>query len=121
MQSVDDRPEPGSPSDDPLGLSPSDNAPAGSQSLIRESSLLVRLGQHLGALWQGQQELANLQSHMRELELVVRLGQPFSALLLAQQRGGEYKRIASGCNIIAQVRDMTCVDDMMNVKTLEIL
>ncbi|KAG1728179.1 uncharacterized protein EDB91DRAFT_1314356 [Suillus paluster] len=33
--------------------------------------------------------------HSRMLRLIVRLGQPFSALLLAQQRGREYKRIAS--------------------------
>ncbi|KAG1822003.1 WD40-repeat-containing domain protein [Suillus subaureus] len=105
-QSTDDRPEPGSPSD---------NEPASPQSLTRESSLIVRLGQRLGALWLGQQGPADSRSHTRELALVVRLGQPFSALLLAQQRGGEYKRIASGCNIIARVRDM------MNVRTLEIL
>ncbi|KAG2341450.1 WD40 repeat-like protein [Suillus weaverae] len=57
----------------------------------------------------------------RELRLIVRLGQPFGALLLAQQWGGEYKRIASDNNIIAQVRDMASVDDMMNVRMLEIL
>ncbi|KAG2340698.1 WD40 repeat-like protein [Suillus weaverae] len=119
--SADHRLEPGSPSDDPLGLSPSDNEPAGSQSLTPESNLLIRLGQRLGALWLGQQEPAVSRSHTRELRLVVRLGQPFSALLLAQQRGGEYKRITSGCNIIARVRDMTYVDDMMNVRRLEIL
>ncbi|KAG2149048.1 WD40-repeat-containing domain protein [Suillus bovinus] len=121
MQHADDRLDPGSPSDDPFGLSPSDNEPVGSQSLTRQSSLLDRLTQRLGTLWLGQQESGDSRSHTRELGLVVRLGQPFSALLLAQQRGGEYKRIASGCNIIAQVRDMTYVDDMMNVKTLEIL
>jgi hypothetical protein len=58
---------------------------------------------------------------MRELKLIVRLGQPFGALLLAQQRGGEYKRIASDNNIIAQVRDMASVDSMMDIRTLEIL
>ncbi|KAG2087183.1 WD40-repeat-containing domain protein [Suillus discolor] len=121
MHSADDGPEPGSPSDDPLGLSPLDNEPAGLRSLTREPSLLIRLTQQLGALWLGQQEQADSRSHTRELGLVVRLGQPFTALLLAQQRGGEYKRIASECNIIAQVRDMACVDDMMNVRTLEIL
>ncbi|KAG0703280.1 hypothetical protein DFH29DRAFT_917207 [Suillus ampliporus] len=51
---------------------------------------------------------------------MVRLGQPFGALFLAQQRGGEYKRIASDHNILARVRDMTSVDDMMDVRTLEI-
>ncbi|KAG2087180.1 uncharacterized protein F5147DRAFT_764851 [Suillus discolor] len=99
MQNTDDRPE--SP-DDPLGLSPA-----------QEANLLVRL---FGALWS-----AESRSHTRELGLVVRLGQPFRALLLAQQRGGEYKRIASDCNIIAQVRDVTRVNDMMDVRTLEIL
>jgi hypothetical protein len=57
----------------------------------------------------------------RELRLIVRLGQPFGALLLAQQWGGEYKRIASDNNIITQVRDMTSVDDMMDVRTVETL
>ncbi|KAG1895456.1 uncharacterized protein F5891DRAFT_1175640 [Suillus fuscotomentosus] len=95
MQNGDDRPEPGSPSDDPLGLSPT-----------QESNLLIRL---FSALWP-----ADSRSHTRELGLVVRLGQPFRALLLAQQRGGEYKRIASDCNIIARVRDMTRVNDMMD-------
>ncbi|KAG1807087.1 uncharacterized protein BJ212DRAFT_1485748 [Suillus subaureus] len=57
----------------------------------------------------------------RGLRLLVRLSRPFGALLLAQQRGGEYKRIASDNNIIAQVRDTTSVDDMMDVRTLEIL
>jgi tetratricopeptide (TPR) repeat protein len=121
MQIMDDRSEPGSPSNDPLGLSPPDNEPASSQSLTQEPSLLVRLGQRFGALLPGQQEPTDSRSYTRELALVVRLGQPFSALLLAQQRGGEYKRIATGCNIIARVRDMTRVDDMMNVRTLEIL
>jgi len=45
----------------------------------------------------------------RGLRLLVHLGRPFGALLLAQQRGGEYKRIASYNNIIAQVRDMVFV------------
>ncbi|KAG2089251.1 uncharacterized protein F5147DRAFT_764608 [Suillus discolor] len=57
----------------------------------------------------------------RELRLIVRLGQPFGGLLLAQQWGGEYKRIASDNNIIAQVKDMASVDDMMDVRMLEIL
>ncbi|KAG2148638.1 WD40-repeat-containing domain protein [Suillus bovinus] len=58
---------------------------------------------------------------MRELRLIVRLGQPFGALLLARQWGGEYRRIASDHNIIAQVRDMASVDDMMDIRMLEIL
>ncbi|KAG1893834.1 uncharacterized protein F5891DRAFT_985470 [Suillus fuscotomentosus] len=57
----------------------------------------------------------------RELRLIVRLGQPFGRLLLAQQWGREYKRIASDNNIIAQVKDMTCVDNMMDLRMLEIL
>ncbi|KAG2346363.1 hypothetical protein BDR05DRAFT_780036 [Suillus weaverae] len=61
------------------------------------------------------------ESHSRALRLIARLAQPFGALLLAQQRGGEYKRIASDYNIIAQVKDMTAVHDMMGVRKLEIL
>jgi hypothetical protein len=57
----------------------------------------------------------------RELRLIVRLRQPFGALLLAQQCGGEYKRIATDNNIVAQVGDVASVDDMMDVRTLEIL
>jgi hypothetical protein len=57
----------------------------------------------------------------RELLLIAHLGQPFSAFLLAQQWGVEYKRIASDQNITAQVKDMTAVRDMMDVRTLEIL
>jgi hypothetical protein len=63
----------------------------------------------------------DLESHLRELRLIVRLGQPFGALLLAQQRGGEYKRIASNRKIIAQVKDSAAVHNMMDVRTLEIL
>jgi len=55
------------------------------------------------------------------LRLIARLRQPFSAFLLAQQqRGIEYKRIASDHNIIAQVNDMASIHDMV-VRTLEIL
>ncbi|KAG1900458.1 uncharacterized protein F5891DRAFT_1034204 [Suillus fuscotomentosus] len=45
----------------------------------------------------------------------------FSALLLAQQYGSEYKRIVLDNHIIAQVRDMTFVDDMVNVRMLDIV
>ncbi|KAG0701868.1 hypothetical protein DFH29DRAFT_1049324, partial [Suillus ampliporus] len=90
-QRMDDWPEPESPSDDRLIWSPVDNEPADSES------------------------------HSRQLRLLVRLGQPFGALLLAQQRGGEYRRIASDNNIIAQVKDIACVGNMMDVRTLEIL
>ncbi|KAG2039983.1 hypothetical protein BDR03DRAFT_1090112 [Suillus americanus] len=61
------------------------------------------------------------ESHSRALRLIVRLGQPFGAFLLARQRGGEYKRIASDRNIIAQAKDMASVGDMMNIRTLEIM
>ncbi|KAG1720121.1 uncharacterized protein EDB91DRAFT_1178596 [Suillus paluster] len=64
---------------------------------------------------------ADLESHARASRLIARLGQRFGALLLAQQRVGEYKRIASDHNIIAQVKDVTSVRDMMDVRTLEIL
>ncbi|KAG2360508.1 hypothetical protein BDR07DRAFT_1412301 [Suillus spraguei] len=56
----------------------------------------------------------------RALRLMVRLGQPFDAFLLAQQRIGEYKRIASDYNIVAQVEDITSVDNM-DVCRVEIL
>jgi hypothetical protein len=55
------------------------------------------------------------------LRLIVHLGQPFSALLLAQQRGGEYKRIASDHNIIARAKDVASIHPTMDVRTLEIL
>ncbi|KAG1787143.1 uncharacterized protein HD556DRAFT_1449071 [Suillus plorans] len=61
------------------------------------------------------------ESHSRALQLIVRLGQPFGAFLLARQRDGEYKRITSDHNIIAQVNDMASVGDMMDIRTLEII
>ncbi|KAG1882428.1 hypothetical protein F4604DRAFT_425327 [Suillus subluteus] len=67
------------------------------------------------------QELADSESHSRALQLIVRLGQPFSAFLLAQQRGGEYKRVATDHDIIAQVRDMASAHSVMDIRTLEIL
>jgi len=60
------------------------------------------------------------ESHSRELRLMTRLKQPFSAFLLLQQWGGEYKRIASDQNIIAQVQDMASIRDT-NIRILEIL
>jgi hypothetical protein len=54
------------------------------------------------------------------LRLMVRLGQPFDAFLLAQQRVGEYKRIASDHNIVAQIKDIASVDNI-DVGTVEIL
>ncbi|KAG2347849.1 hypothetical protein BDR05DRAFT_996186 [Suillus weaverae] len=61
------------------------------------------------------------ESRLRALRLIVRLGQPFSAFLLARQHSGEYKRIASDNDIIAQVKDFASVRSMMDVRTLEIL
>ncbi|KAG2091341.1 uncharacterized protein F5147DRAFT_723863 [Suillus discolor] len=56
------------------------------------------------------------------MRLIVRLGQPFSAFLLARQRGKEYKRIASDHDIVAQVKDVNCVDSMMDsIRIPEIL
>ncbi|KAG2347912.1 hypothetical protein BDR05DRAFT_592119 [Suillus weaverae] len=60
-------------------------------------------------------------SESRALRLLVRLGQPFGAFLLARQRGGEYKRIASDRDIIARVKDVASVRDLMDVRTIEIL
>ncbi|KAG1816454.1 uncharacterized protein BJ212DRAFT_1354833 [Suillus subaureus] len=57
----------------------------------------------------------------RALRLLVRLGQPFGAFLLAQQRSGEYKRIASDHDIIGQVNDVRSVGDLMDIRTIEIL
>jgi len=57
----------------------------------------------------------------RVSQMIIRLRQPFSAFLLAQQWGGEYKRIAADHAIIVQVKDMTSVRDMMDVRMLEIL
>ncbi|KAG0702646.1 hypothetical protein DFH29DRAFT_492133 [Suillus ampliporus] len=90
-ESVDDRSEPESSSNDSLSSSSQDDDPVDSES------------------------------NERALRLLVRLGQPFGALLLAQQRGGEYMRIASDNSIIAQVKDVTAVHDIMDIRTLEIL
>ncbi|KIK34391.1 hypothetical protein CY34DRAFT_98095 [Suillus luteus UH-Slu-Lm8-n1] len=62
------------------------------------------------------QDVFDLES--RALRLLVRLKHPFSAFLLAQQRSGEYKRIASDHDIIGQVND---VRDPMDIRTIEIL
>ncbi|KAG2151526.1 WD40-repeat-containing domain protein [Suillus clintonianus] len=69
----------------------------------------------------GENEPVDLDSQSRELRLIIRLAQPFAALLLAQQRGGEYKRIASDHNIIAEAKDIASVCDAMDIRTLEIL
>ncbi|KAG2038248.1 hypothetical protein BDR03DRAFT_1091297 [Suillus americanus] len=66
------------------------------------------------------QEVVDLES--RALRLLVRLGQPFGAFLLARQHGGEYKRVASDRDIIAQtVEVMYPVQDLMEIRTIEIL
>ncbi|KAG1793189.1 uncharacterized protein HD556DRAFT_525147 [Suillus plorans] len=65
------------------------------------------------------QEVDDLE--LRALRLVVRLEQPFGAFLLARQRGGEYKRVASDRDIIAQVKDVASVRDLMDVRTIDIL
>ncbi|KIK34685.1 hypothetical protein CY34DRAFT_812768 [Suillus luteus UH-Slu-Lm8-n1] len=62
-----------------------------------------------------------MQKAWEALRLIARLGQPFGAFLLAQQRSGEYKRIASDHDIIAQVKDVASVHSTTDVKTLEIL
>ncbi|KAG1906887.1 uncharacterized protein F5891DRAFT_1169240 [Suillus fuscotomentosus] len=65
------------------------------------------------------QESVDSELSDRSLRLIVHLEQPFGAFLLAHQRGGEYKRVASDHDIIAQVKDFSSIPDM--VKTLEIL
>jgi len=73
------------------------------------------------SMFSGETGPFDLQSHSRALRLIVRLGQPFGAFLLARQRGGEYKRIASDRDIIAQVKEVAgSVHKMMDVRTLEI-
>ncbi|KIK36811.1 hypothetical protein CY34DRAFT_93756, partial [Suillus luteus UH-Slu-Lm8-n1] len=67
------------------------------------------------------QEWIDSECRSRALRLIARLRQPFSAFLLAQQRGGEYKRVASDCDIIAQIKDANSVHDLMDIGTLEIL
>jgi hypothetical protein len=67
------------------------------------------------------EELADSESLSPALRLIIRLGQLFSAILLAQQRGGEYKRIASDHDSIVQFEDMASVDNLTSIRTLEIL
>ncbi|KAG2356765.1 hypothetical protein BDR07DRAFT_1422353 [Suillus spraguei] len=69
----------------------------------------------------GEEELpVDSEAHSRALRLMVHLGQAFSALLLAQQHAGEYKRVASDHDIIAQVKDTASID-VTNIRTLDIL
>jgi hypothetical protein len=65
------------------------------------------------------QESVDSELRDRAFRLAARLEQPFSAFLLAQQRSGEYKRIASDHDIIAQIKDLSSIQDM--IRTLEIL
>ncbi|KAG1799483.1 uncharacterized protein HD556DRAFT_1525346 [Suillus plorans] len=59
-------------------------------------------------------------SKSRALRLLVHLGQPFRAFLLARQRRGEYKRVASDRDIIAQVKDVASVRYLMGIRMMEI-
>jgi hypothetical protein len=90
IQNLENSAAPSSPSLDPLSFSLEENEPV------------------------------DTDSQSRALRLIVRLKQPFSALLLARQHSGEYKRIASNRDIVAQVEDMTSVRDIMDIRTLEI-
>ncbi|KAG1732010.1 uncharacterized protein EDB91DRAFT_1152886 [Suillus paluster] len=96
-----------------------------SESHSRSSRLIDRLRQpfaFFGSLSRssGNRGSADPESHLRALRLIVRLGQPFHAFLLAQQRGGEYKRIATDRTIIAQVKDIASLRTT-DVRTVEIL
>ena len=69
----------------------------------------------------GESAQVESESDSRALRLVVQLSQSFSALLLAEQWSGEYKRISVDHDIIAKVKNVVSVQDMMDVRTLEIL
>ncbi|KAG1728160.1 uncharacterized protein EDB91DRAFT_1350176 [Suillus paluster] len=60
------------------------------------------------------------ESSEQAFRLLVRLGQRFGAFLLARQGGGEYKRIASDRDIMAQIKDMASVVNTMDIRTIEI-
>lgn len=94
---------------------PSDDVRDLENSAAPSSPLLDPLGFSLE-----ENEPVDIDSQSRALRLIVRLGQPFSALLLARQHSGEYKRIASNRDIIAQVKDVTSIRDIMDIRTLEI-
>ncbi|KAG2150247.1 WD40-repeat-containing domain protein [Suillus bovinus] len=68
-----------------------------------------------------QQEVIVVDLESRALRLLVRLGQPFRAFLLERRCGAEYKRIASDHDITAQVKDVTSVLDLMDIRTIEIM
>lgn len=69
----------------------------------------------------GGHELADSESISRALRLTACLGQPSAHFCQRSIFGGEYKRIASGHNTIAEIKDIASVDDMMDVRSLEIL
>ncbi|KIK45230.1 hypothetical protein CY34DRAFT_801852 [Suillus luteus UH-Slu-Lm8-n1] len=94
---------------------PSDDVRDLENSAAPSSPLLDPLGFSLE-----ENEPVDIDSQSRALRLIVRLGQPFSALLLARQHSGEYKRIASNRDIVAQVKDVTSIRDIMDIRTLEI-
>lgn len=112
IESEEDVTAPGSPGDDGM-------VDLGSHS--RTPRLIRRVGAFFNSLnrFPGTGGPVDVDSHLALL-LIIRLGQPFRALLLLQCGGG-YKRIASDCAIIAQVKDATSVRNMMDVRTLEIL
>jgi hypothetical protein len=83
--------------------------------------LIDRVRQPVSLLFKLSGGSADSESHLRALRLIARLGQPFRAFLLAQQQGGEYRRIASDYDIIAQVQDIASIHKMMGVRTVEIL
>jgi len=97
---------------------PDTDEPSDSESRWRASRLIDRVRQPVGTFFGSFTGPVDSESHLRALRVIVRLGQPFRAFLLAQQRGGEYKRIASDHDIIAQVQDSR---KMMDVRTMEIL
>ncbi|KAG2038550.1 hypothetical protein BDR03DRAFT_954365 [Suillus americanus] len=99
--------------------SPVENALVDSDS--RTLRLIDRLRQPFHG-FSGKRGPITSESHLPALRLIARLRQPFRAILLAQQRGGEYTRIASDHDIIAQLKDRTSVCNMMDcVRTVEIL
>ncbi|KAG2363741.1 heterokaryon incompatibility protein-domain-containing protein [Suillus spraguei] len=69
----------------------------------------------------GENGLVESEHQLRALRLIARLGEPFGVFLLAQQRGGEFRRMASEHDIIALVKDVASVHNMLEVRTLEIL
>ena len=103
---------------------PDNNIPIHSKS---HSRFVHRLQKPFGAVFgssgdtRGETGQLDSESYSRALRLIVRLGQPFSAFLLAQQWGGEYKRLAADYSIIAQVKDIASLHNMIDVRTVEIL